>query len=89
MAGCKIITYDLISTGKDYSGLISAIKKYSNLAKITESCWVIKSNDSAIEIRDNLISYIDSNDKLFVATLTGEGAWTRTIPETQWLKNNL
>jgi hypothetical protein len=82
----KIITYDLDSPGQDYSKLIDAIKSYSDWAKISESCWVISSADSCVTIRDNLKNYIDTNDKLFVATLNGEAAWSGSISSTDDVK---
>lgn len=85
----KIVTYDLCGTGKDYDDLISAIKSYSGWAKITESAWLIVSDDSCADIRDNLLTYMDSDDRLFVATLTGEAAWQNVICNSDYLKNNL
>ena len=68
----KLITYDLCTPGKDYPNLIAAIKKYPNVYKVTESCWLTSSGDSCTIIRNNLWQFMDSNDKIFVATLTGE-----------------
>jgi hypothetical protein len=70
----KIITYDLRAPGRDYSKLKSAIMAYSNACKVTESCWLIKSTDSCATIRENLWKHMDSNDILFIASLSGEAA---------------
>lgn len=83
-----IISYDLISD-KDYSKLYEAIRNYGSYAHVLESVWIIKSSSSSSNIRDNLISYIDSDDKLFVAKLTGESAWKNLSKEvSNWIKNN-
>lgn len=73
-----IITYDLISPGQNYLALTKEIlTQFPNNYKLTESCWLIKSNLTAKQIRDVLLLKIDkSNDKLFVATLTKEASWT-------------
>ena len=84
-----LISYDLMAPSKDYPSLISAIKKYGTYAKVLESFWIIKSNQSSSKIRDNLKSYIDENDKLFVAELTGKAAWFNVMCSNDWLKNNL
>lgn len=84
-----IITYDLCSPGKNYSELIDAIKSYSKCSKVTESTWVISSNDSCKTIRDTLATYIDSNDRIFVGKLTGEAAWHNAICGANNLKTNL
>lgn len=84
-----IVSYDLIAPNKDYSSLISAIKNYGTYGKVLESCWIIKSKDSSSTIRTHLSNYIDSNDRLFVAKLTGEAAWRNVLCTNDWLKDNL
>lgn len=84
-----LISYDLIAN-KDYAELYEAIKSYSSFAHILESVWIIKSTDSAVNIRDNLKSYIDSDDKLFVAKLDGESAWINLPTKiSNWMKQNI
>ena len=83
-----IISYDLISD-KDYSSLYEAIRNYGSYAHILESVWIIKSSTSSTNIRDNLKSYIDSDDKIFVAKLSGESAWRNLSTEvSNWIKEN-
>ncbi|UKJ82884.1 SinR family protein [Priestia megaterium] len=68
----KLITYDLDSPGQSYPKIIDAIQSYPNCVKMTESCWIINTNATALAIRDNLKQYIDSNDRILVADLTGK-----------------
>lgn len=83
-----LISYDLISN-KDYSSLYTAIKNYGYYAHILESVWIIKSSYSSSDIRNNLKIHIDSDDKLFVAKLTGESAWSNLSKEvSDWIHNN-
>ena len=83
-----IVSYDLISN-RDYSKLYEAIRNYGSYAHVLESVWIIKSSSSSTNIRDNLKSYIDSDDKLFVAKLTGESAWKNLSKDvSDWIKNN-
>lgn len=83
-----LISYDLISD-KDYSKLYESIRNYGSFAHVLESVWIIKSSASSSEIRDNLKSYLDSDDKLFVARLTGESAWKNLSKEvSDWIKDN-
>ncbi len=84
-----IVTYDLCSPGQNYDGLITKIESF-NHTKIAKSAWVITSSKTAIEIRDILEHYIDDNDVLFVAALTGEAAWHGlTKVAGDWLHQNL
>lgn len=83
-----IVSYDLISD-KDYSKLYEAIRDYDSFAHVLESVWIINSSDSSTTIRDNLSSYMDSDDKLFVAKLSGESAWRNLSTKiSDWIKSN-
>lgn len=90
MVPSYLISYDLIKD-KDYEKLFEGIKKISNgHSRILESVWIIGHNGPASEIRDSLKDYIDSDDKLLVLKLTGEGAWKNLgDSKTKWLKENL
>lgn len=84
-----IISYDLIGPERDYESLISKIKSYGTWAKALESVWLIRSTKSSSEIRDDLKSVIDSNDKLLI--IENSGGWaTRNISKsvTEWIRNN-
>jgi hypothetical protein len=85
----KLITYDLITPGKDYEKLWAAIKSYSSWCKVTESCYIISSSSTCTQIRDYLKQFIDNNDRLFVANLTGETAWVKVQCKNDYLKNIL
>lgn len=84
------ITYDLTNPGRDYETLTGAIKNYGYWWHQTGSVWVIYANNTSTAIiRDYLKQFIDRNDKLFVAKLTGEWAAVGfTQEEYDWLKSN-
>lgn len=84
-----IITYDLRKPGRDYQSLIDKIKTYNSACKPTESTWIIKSTEKPASIRDTLLKYMDSNDRLFVAGLSGYGAWSNTIANSDTIKSAL
>lgn len=89
MSKSKIITYDLCAPGRDYSDLYNYIKGFSAWAHITESVWFISSEKSCVDIRNDLNKLTDSNDRIFVAELTGVAAWRNTICKSDFLKENL
>jgi len=86
-----IITYDLSEAGQNYNDLIESIKKsYPSHWHMMQSKWIVSTSSSASDIRDHLSSFIDSNDKLFVAKLSGEAAWKGLSKEgSDWLKKVL
>lgn len=92
IANAKFVTYDLMGkdeTSEDYQNLINAIKAYSNWSRVCLSAWIVITPNDCVTVRDNLRKYIDSNDRLFVAALTGEAAWTKVMCDPNWLTANL
>ena len=81
-----LIDYDLNSPGKDYTGLIEHLKSTYSWAKICRSSWAVKSNLSAVQIRDDLRRYLDSNDRLFVVEFDDWAAYNLSEQVAQWLK---
>lgn len=92
-----MIGYDL-HEGEDYEDLEQAIKDLSNgnWWHCLDSTWLIKHAGPATTIRDELKPHLinpskDGGDRLLVAKLSGEAAWTGSFSETckSWLKDNL
>ncbi len=83
-----IISYDLISGGS-YDMLYKEIKDYGIWAKITESLWAIKTNESAVDVRNKLSNHIPEKSRLFVIKSGVESAWKNAICSNEWLKENL
>lgn len=84
-----IIEYDLRQPGRDYDSLYEIIKGYSQWARITESTWFIKTEETCIQVRDKLKAAMDSNDRLFVGALTGVAAWSNVLGKSEYLKEHL
>jgi hypothetical protein len=87
-----LVTYDLVGTdetSKDYNDLIAAIKSRSGWARVAKSVWIVRSAESAKALRDSLLHHMDSNDRLFVAALSGTAAWHAVMCNDSWLKQNL
>ena len=85
---CYIISYDL-KKERDYQSLYDGIKSYGTWARITESTWAIVTDESAVQVRDRLLSLVDSDDRLFVVKSGTEAAWRNVICKSEWLKRNL
>ena len=85
----KIISYDLCAPGRNYDELYKAIKAYGTWAHITESTWFVKTESSCVEVRDELLSHLDKNDRIFVGELTGVAAWNNVLCKSSYLKDNL
>jgi hypothetical protein len=83
-----LISYDLDKPGQDYHRLIAELERLGAI-RVLYSEWVWQSTSTAMEIRDHLKSFIDSNDMLLVVALTGEAAWTGLMVSNQTFKQSL
>ncbi len=85
----KIVSYDLCTPGRDYKALYEKLKSYTKWGKITESTWLIKSDKTCVDIRDELKAVMDKNDRLVVTETTDCAAWSNVICSSEFLKENL
>jgi hypothetical protein len=85
---CYIISYDLVRE-RDYTKLTTAIKAYGTWAHIHESVWAVVTATTAAQVRDNLIRFLDSDDRIFVVRSGTEAAWRGVLCTTEWLQKNL
>jgi hypothetical protein len=83
-----LISYDMVKGG-NYDELFQAIKKYGQWARITESLWAIKTEQTASEIRANLGQYFPDGSRIFVIRSGMESAWSNVICSNLWLKKHL
>lgn len=86
--GVYIVTYDLNKAGKNYDGLIEAIKSYGSYCKVQKSAWFIDTKKTTAEVRDHLSKQIDKDDELFVGDLRKHWAGSSNMKCVDWLKKN-
>ncbi len=82
------ISYDLID-GKteDYKELYKKIKAYGTYSHTLESTWFVETNESVSQVRDNLKSTLDKDDKLIVIEVVKHWASYNLRKSTaDWLK---
>lgn len=84
-----IISYDLCAPGRDYTALYKKIQSYPYRVYATESTLIVLSSSNAVDIRDNLLTAMDSDDRLFVAELAGAAAWNNSYGSSEYLKRLL
>jgi hypothetical protein len=88
--GAFVVTYDLMKQGQNYNCLIAKLNAYPIHWHAQGSVWIIETAKSAAQIRDELMSCLDANDKLIVARLEGEAAWIGyNSGISEWLKGRL
>lgn len=70
------VSYDLLKPGKDYAALYTRLRALG-ARRVLYSQWMLMSNASAAQLRDDIMAFIDSNDRLLVIDVTtGAMAWT-------------
>ncbi len=88
----KVISYDLgkPETSQSYAQLIEAIKGLGGCVKPLESFWLVSCEKSCVDIRESLKPYLDSNDRLFVATIPLDAWATYNLPRdvTDWMNSH-
>lgn len=86
-----MISYDLIAPGRGYEALRSFIESHSKWAKPVESLYLIKTHKSAKDLKTELLSYLDTNDKVIVIDVTGDGASWKGLSDkvSDWIHSNL
>jgi hypothetical protein len=84
-----LVGYDLVSPGKDYTDLITAIKGLGPWWHHLDSTWLVKTELPASAVRDTLRAHIDANDELLAIDVTGRArAWTGFNDSgSAWLKD--
>ncbi len=80
-----LIVYDLERRGEDYEPLLNALRNLGAL-HVLYSKWVLRTNYTAIQLRNHLQQFIDANDLLLVVGLTGEAAWTSLFVTAEQFK---
>lgn len=84
-----LVSYDLRNPHRDYSRLYTRLKDWGALRILESDYLIAHAKTNCIEIRDDLSKYIDNDDGLFVAHLTGEAAWRALRCADQDAKNKL
>lgn len=85
-----IISYDLGKPTQRYNELAGRIRQYPSWAWLGQSVYLIETNSTAVEIRDNLKEFIDGNDKLFVGKIGAPAAWKGYSEDiSNWIKLKL
>lgn len=88
-----LISYDLTypENSEEYNRVINYIKSFGYWAKPHKSLWLIKTDKTTAQVRDEMRKYTDSNDKILVINITGAGWASYNLSDevAEWFKNNL
>lgn len=81
MANNLFISYDLNSTGQNYTAVAEAIKSLGAWAKVHKSVWYVNSNLSSDEAAQKVWASMDRNDNLIVIDASNNNANWYNMPD--------
>jgi hypothetical protein len=60
-----LVTYDLRQPGRNYTPLYKWLKSFNHCSGL-ESVWLLDTGWSTTQVRDELMKFVDANDRVFV-----------------------
>jgi hypothetical protein len=86
-----LVGYDLNRPGQNYGGLVAALKSAQLWWHYLDSTWLLRTDETAAELRNRLTVLIDPGDELLVVDVTGRAAAWSGFDENagEWIRNNL
>ena len=84
-----IVTYDLKTPHLNYDRLVQKIRSYKGWARLGASSYLILTDSTVVQVRDNLVSIAIPGDQIFVGTCPVPAAWWG-VPEdvAKWILEN-
>jgi hypothetical protein len=84
-----LVTYDLHVRGQNYTDLLAKIKESAMWARLSESSYAMGTEKTPQQLFDYLKPGLDSNDQLYIVTITKPYIGVGTEEVNSWLENNL
>ena len=87
-----IVSFDVSPTGnyvEVYNAVVERIRAYGVWAHITSSCWALRTDATAVNVRDSLLAVMRQEDRLFVVQTAHVAAWSNTMCKNEWLRGNV
>ena len=86
-----LVSYDLRGheDSSEYARLIKEIKAYGDVIRPLYSLWLLRTDWTAEQVRNDLQRFVDDDDRLLVWDVTGRAAaWKRLSDEhSTWIRS--
>lgn len=85
------VNYDLIEEGQKYEALITYIESHQSWAKPLKSSFFVKTDMSAKDLVEEILSIVDANDRVAAVTVDGQSWAAYGLPAdvTEWMNDNI
>lgn len=85
MLKCYTVTYDLLKLGQNYEALYERLRILKAL-KLEYSQWLLWSSASALNVANDLLRFMDANDRILVTQIGANTAWRNLMVSTETMK---
>jgi CRISPR/Cas system-associated endoribonuclease Cas2 len=75
-----LVSYDLDKPGQDYTDLIKRLQEFKAV-RVLYSEWFLSHTATAAQLRDDLLRFMDGNDRILVTELKNSAAWQNLMIE--------
>jgi hypothetical protein len=84
------VTYDLSKPLREYPALLEYLSSFNTWTRVLDSMWFIRTRKSEEKVRDELMRFLDKNDKVVVLDVTDD-CWAAnfTSDSTNWMYSNM
>ena len=83
------VTYDLRKPGQNYDGLIERLQQLKAV-RVEQSTWLMRSTSLALDIGNDLMRFMDKNDRLLVAEIVPSNtAWYNLLVTSDQINQKL
>jgi hypothetical protein len=86
-----LVAYDLNKPGQDYEPLWQKLKEFGTWWHHLDSLWLVRTEMTAVQLRNVLKALLDAGDELLVIDVTGK-SWAGagfSDRAFDWLRKNL
>lgn len=74
-----LVSYDLDKPGQDYPDLIARLKQFGAQRILYSEWFLVHNSATPAQLRDDLLRFMDSNDRILVVELKNNAAWQRLM----------
>lgn len=83
-----VISYDL-GSNFDQAEFFDCLNSLGETKQVTSSTWILISDKTAKQIRDELGMFLDPSERLIVLTSASPAAWRNSMCDNKWLVDNI
>ncbi len=83
------VSYDLMKSGKDYSGLHGELKQTNEWYHLLGSTWMLYTSESSEQVWERLKPHLDGNDQILIVEVKWNFSGWLTMDAWDWLKNRI